>query len=190
MRLILGDGQHAHEVAEYLKDATSYEYSLVGREEEDFYLRSPIRSLVLGTGFPVIRKEIFERWEVHQSAFDTFINKFSHVSPSVDIGQGCYISIGVIIATGANIGNGVLANWNVSIGHNSTVSDFCVIAPGAVIGGAVNLGEAVYIGSNATILPGLNIGAGAVIGAGTVITRDVKENTIMVGNRARDISRN
>src|SRR5690606_11434500 len=41
------------------------------------------------------------------------------------------------------------------------------------------------IGGNATILPGLTIGAGAMIGAGSVVTRDVPDNAIVVGNPAR-----
>jgi acetyltransferase-like isoleucine patch superfamily enzyme len=41
------------------------------------------------------------------------------------------------------------------------------------------------IGANATILPGIRIGANALIGAGAVVTKDVPENAIMVGNPAK-----
>ena len=41
------------------------------------------------------------------------------------------------------------------------------------------------IGANATILPGDRIGANALIGAGAVVTKDVPENAIMVGNPAK-----
>jgi UDP-2-acetamido-3-amino-2,3-dideoxy-glucuronate N-acetyltransferase len=41
------------------------------------------------------------------------------------------------------------------------------------------------IGANATILPGLTIGARAMVGAGAVVTRDVPDGAIVMGNPAR-----
>jgi acetyltransferase-like isoleucine patch superfamily enzyme len=41
------------------------------------------------------------------------------------------------------------------------------------------------IGANATILPGITIGEGAMVGAGSVVTKDVPANTLVVGNPAR-----
>ncbi len=43
------------------------------------------------------------------------------------------------------------------------------------------------IGSNATIVPGITIGENAVVGAGAVVTKDVPDNTTVVGNPARPI---
>jgi acetyltransferase-like isoleucine patch superfamily enzyme len=43
------------------------------------------------------------------------------------------------------------------------------------------------IGSNATILPGLTIGEGALVGAGSVVTRDVPDNTVVAGVPARRV---
>ncbi|MDQ5954462.1 MAG: hypothetical protein QG583_390 [Patescibacteria group bacterium] len=43
------------------------------------------------------------------------------------------------------------------------------------------------IGSNATILPGITIGEGAVVGAGSVVVRDVKAHSVVVGNPATEI---
>nr|WP_269140723.1 DapH/DapD/GlmU-related protein [Radiobacillus kanasensis] len=41
------------------------------------------------------------------------------------------------------------------------------------------------IGSGVTILPGINIGENAMVGAGSVVTRDVPQNAIVVGNPAK-----
>ena len=45
----------------------------------------------------------------------------------------------------------------------------------------------VFIGCNSTILPGVKIGPNAVIAAGSVVTKDVKENTVVAGNPAKVI---
>jgi len=45
----------------------------------------------------------------------------------------------------------------------------------------------VWIGGHATILPGVRVGKGSLIGAGSVVTKDVEERTIVVGNPARKL---
>lgn len=49
----------------------------------------------------------------------------------------------------------------------------------------VTIKDNVWIGGSAIILPGVTIGENAIIGAGSVVTKDVPENTIVVGNPAR-----
>jgi galactoside O-acetyltransferase len=49
----------------------------------------------------------------------------------------------------------------------------------------VRIGNNVWIGSNAVILPGITIGDNSVIGAGSVVTHDIPENVIAVGNPCR-----
>lgn len=51
----------------------------------------------------------------------------------------------------------------------------------------ITLGDDVWIGANSVILPGVTIGRGAVIGAGAVVTKDIPEYAIAVGNPARVI---
>lgn len=51
----------------------------------------------------------------------------------------------------------------------------------------VKIGRNVWIGSNSTILPGVTVGDNAVIGAGSVVTKDIPENTVFAGNPAKFI---
>jgi len=50
------------------------------------------------------------------------------------------------------------------------------------------IGNDVFLGANAVVLAGVNIGDGAIIGAGSVVTKDVEENTVVAGNPAQRIS--
>ncbi len=50
------------------------------------------------------------------------------------------------------------------------------------------IGDNVFLGANAVVLAGVNIGDGAIIGAGSVVTKDVEKNTVVVGNPAQRIS--
>lgn len=49
----------------------------------------------------------------------------------------------------------------------------------------VNIGHNVWVGGNAIILPGVSIGDNSVIGAGSVVTKDVPRDVVVVGNPAR-----
>lgn len=49
----------------------------------------------------------------------------------------------------------------------------------------IHIGRNVWIGSNAVILPGVTIGDNSIIGAGSVVTKDIPENVVAVGNPCR-----
>lgn len=88
-------------------------------------------------------------------------------------------------AGGIIIGNNVMIASNVVItslthDYNSTNMRFSPIIKKKVI-----IGDDVWIGAGAIILPGINIGKGAVVGAGAVVTSDVPEFAIVIGNPAK-----
>lgn len=83
------------------------------------------------------------------------------------------------------IGNGCLLMAHVHIGHDVQIGDGVQIAPGAVIGGCVTIGNDVKIGMNASIVPHRTIGTHARVGAGAVVTHDIPDNEVWVGNPAR-----
>jgi galactoside O-acetyltransferase len=49
----------------------------------------------------------------------------------------------------------------------------------------VRIGDDVWIGSNVVILPGVTIGNNSVVGAGSMVTSDIPENVVAVGNPCR-----
>lgn len=51
----------------------------------------------------------------------------------------------------------------------------------------ISVGNNVWIGDNVTVLPGITIGNNVTIGAGSVVTRDIPDNTLAVGNPCRVI---
>lgn len=107
------------------------------------------------------------------------------IGNQVIINVGCYISGegGLVIEDGVIIG----ANAHVlSAGHDADGPDPW-IRHNALTFGPIRLGSGAWIGAGACVLEGRQVGTGAVVGAGSVVTRDVPDYAIVVGNPARII---
>ena len=117
------------------------------------------------------------------------IGTFVEIQKNAKVGKNCKISSHTFICEGVVIEDNVFVGHNVTFindpyprattddGQLQTEEDW-VCVPTHVKKGA-------SIGSSATIMCGITIGKNAVVGAGCVVTRDVPDNTIVVGNPAR-----
>ena len=127
---------------------------------------------------------------------------FSHIMGSAVIGSNCNIGQNVFIAAGVKIGSNNKVQNNVSIFTGVECEDDVFLGPSMVFTNVINPRSAVNrkeeykrtlikkgasIGANATIICGIEIGAYAMIGAGAVVTKDVKDFELLVGNPARQI---
>ncbi len=88
------------------------------------------------------------------------------------------------------MGNFSIINTGVILEHDSLVGDFTHLAPRVVTGGNVRIGSRTFIGLNATIRDNITIGNNCVIGAGSVVLKDVTDNTTWWGVPARLIKEN
>ena len=125
-----------------------------------------------------------------------------------ECGEKCYIELPFHASWGGHhvhFGSGIYANFNLTLiddGH-IYVGDRVLFGPNVIVATAnhplnaklrrqemqyvrdVHIGENVWIGSGAIILPGVSIGKNTVIGAGSVVTRDIPESVLAVGNPCR-----
>jgi len=130
---------------------------------------------------------------------NTKIWAFVHILPGAEIGMNCNICDSVFIENDVKIGNNVTIKCGVQLWNGLEIHDNVFIGPNATFTNdqfprskqyleeypKTILCEGASIGANATILPGLMIGENAMIGAGSVVTRDVPQNAVVVGNPAR-----
>jgi len=149
---------------------------------------------------------------IHKSAYvedakigeGTNIWHFVHVRNGAEIGKNC------------NIGKGVYIDSDVIIGDNCKIQNFATIYKGVTIGNNVLIGphvcftndmyprafiwneekivktnvlDGASIGANATIIAGITIGKYAMIGAGSVVTKDVADFSLVLGNPARVVGK-
>jgi acetyltransferase-like isoleucine patch superfamily enzyme len=117
------------------------------------------------------------------------ISKGVYVDFEVEIGDDCKIQNHVSVYHGVTIERGVFVGPHVCFTNDKIPR--AVNADGTQKGAAdwtvsrILVREGASIGANATILPGVTIGRFALVGAGAVVTRDVPDHALFVGNPAR-----
>ena len=146
---------------------------------------------------------------VHESAYvdegceigaGTKIWHFSHIMSHCKIGNRCNIGQNVVISPEVILGNNVKMQNNVSIFTGVVCEDDVFLGPSMVFTNVINPRSAVNrkseyaktivrkgasIGANATIVCGNNIGKYAFIGAGAVVTKEVPDYALVMGNPAK-----
>ena len=122
--------------------------------------------------------------------FATLVHPTARISPRSTLGEGCVISVGVIVAAHTHLGRHVFVNRGALIGHHTKVGDHASIMPGANVAGNCVVGEAAYVGMSAVVIDNLKVGAHSIVGAGAVVTRDVPDNVQVVGVPAKIVKEN
>jgi acetyltransferase-like isoleucine patch superfamily enzyme len=74
-----------------------------------------------------------------------------------------------------------MINLNCTIGHDCSIGNFVEMSPGVPISGNCVIGDYSILGTNATVLPKIKIGKNVIVGAGSVVTKDVPDNSLVVG---------
>ena len=105
----------------------------------------------------------------------------------VHIGDGFYANFNLVLVDDVDIyiGNNVMIAPNVTISPTGHPVHPDLRRGGTQFSVPVRIGDDVWIGANVAILPGVTIGNNSVIGAGSVVTRDIPENVVAVGNPCR-----
>jgi UDP-2-acetamido-3-amino-2,3-dideoxy-glucuronate N-acetyltransferase len=152
---------------------------------------------------------IEKNFYTHPSAFidegseigeGTKIWHFCHIMSNCKIGENCNIGQNVVISPEVVLGKNVKVQNNVSIYTGVECEDDVFLGPSMVFTNVTNPRSAVNrrgqyaktlvkkgasIGANATVVCGHDIGRYAFIGAGAVVTKDVPDYALVIGNPAR-----
>jgi sugar O-acyltransferase (sialic acid O-acetyltransferase NeuD family) len=113
------------------------------------------------------------------------VHPSASISPTAQIGVGSHVLANAVVAADVVIGQMCIVNNSANVDHECVLGDGVHMAPGAVLCGCITVGENTMIGANAVVLPRLRIGKNVVVGAGAVVTRDVPDDSVVVGNPAR-----
>lgn len=127
----------------------------------------------------------------------TRIWHYSHIMPEARLGKSCTVGQNVLIGSNVHIGDHVKISNNVSVYTGVTLEDDVFCGPSVVFANIMNprsecrprqpcqptfVQKGATLGANATIICGVTIGKYALIGAGSVVTKDVPDYGLIIGN--------
>jgi UDP-2-acetamido-3-amino-2,3-dideoxy-glucuronate N-acetyltransferase len=152
-----------------------------------------------------------EKYFVHESSYvddnveigeGTKVWHFSHIQSGSRIGKNCVFGQNVNVGNNVVVGNFVKVQNNVSIYEGVIIEDYVFCGPSMVFTNITDprskypqvgskyykktlVKEGASLGANCTIVCGNTIGRFAFIGAGAVVTKDIPDFALVVGNPAR-----
>jgi len=129
---------------------------------------------------------------------DTRIWAFAHVLNNVKIGEDCNLCDYVFVESGVTIGSRVTIKNGISVWSGVTIEDDVFMGPNCVLTNDLYprskgysehvttlIKQGASIGANATIICGNTIGRYSLVGAGAVVTKDVTDFALVIGNPAK-----
>ena len=205
--IIIGAGKYGEVYLAYLRDAG---IDIVGFLDDNPDLQGKFvkGKPVLGTISEM--KEIKDRYEIEAAycplgnnalriklleeakalgyKIPNYVHPSSIIHPSVRLGEGVYILLGVRIMPYTLIDDYLMISMNALIAHHNHLQKGTFISTGVNFGASIIAKEKTYIGIGATIMTGVHeLGQNCTIGAGAVVIRDVPDNAVVAGVPAKII---
>lgn len=108
---------------------------------------------------------------------------------NITIGDNVYINFGCIIldCSEVTIGSNTLLGPNIGLYAANHSTDATERINGGCYGKPIHIGNNVWLGGDVKVLQGVTIGDNTIIGAGSIVTKDIPDNVIAVGNPCKVI---
>lgn len=206
--ILIGAGDFGVEVFSWLKDAKDYNtewkfkafmdkdlnaltnisfcknYTVL---DEEKYTIEKDDVFVCTIANPEIREKVALRMKSKNAQFISLIHNSVIFMNDVTVGNGVILSPYCIASNSARIEDFVTVNFFTSIGHHVSLGAFSQINCNCDITGHVKIGKKANIGSSVCIIPKVVIGDNVKIGAGSVVLKNIPNETVVFGNPAKII---
>ena len=120
----------------------------------------------------------------------TVVHPAAFVDPSAKLGEGVFVAAGAFVGPRAEIGDGAIINTKASVDHDCKVGAFAHICPGVILTGAVTVGPLTTVGAASVVKPLVKIGANDLIGSGSIVVKNIGDNTVCFGSPAKAVKSN
>lgn len=195
--IIVGAGGFGKHLKSNIKNFNSNKYNFVGFFDKNIKLKTKFneknikknsKKYVFANGIGNFSyswyPKIFLKYKKLGFEFINLIHKTAIISNKVKIGLGSVFMENSLVKSGSQIGDFCIINSSAIVSHDVDIGDYCNISLGAKIGGNCKIGKNTFLGINSTIIQGIKIGSNSIIGAGAVVTKDVGNNVVVIGNPA------
>ena len=131
------------------------------------------------------RIQLFHEIGLNETNLATFVHPLAYVAPDVIIEPGVVIMPYAMISAAVHLCMGTLIMTGATVGHDTVIGPNGHVASQAVVGAYLKIGKGVHVGLNSCIREELTIKDYATVGMGAVLTKNVGDKEIWVGNPAK-----
>lgn len=164
-----------------------FEINYLGDEGSEYFNWNAVDGFILGIGDNKIRQKVADLIVTKKKSLLNVIHPSAIISNYATFGTGNFFAANVVVNALAKIADHCILNTGCIVEHECVVESGAHIAPGAVLAGNVMVGENSFIGANSVVKQGVTIGNGVTVGAGSVVTKNIPDNEIWVGNPAKKL---
>ncbi|MDO5655739.1 MAG: acetyltransferase [Flavobacteriaceae bacterium] len=146
------------------------------------YFENTDKRFTLGVGFPHVRYALYHKFLELGGAPFTLISANSDLGHfDIEIGEGVTMGYHCAISNSVHIGRGSFINAKTIVGHDSTIGEFCEICPSVNIAGHIDIGDYTFLGTGVIVYPKVKIGKNVSVTAGSIVRKNVPDNSIVHG---------
>lgn len=147
----------------------------------DYYLIWGIHTI----GRNYLIRQAFDRADIPSERLATVVHPSAFVASNACIEPGVFIMANCYVGPMAHVGLCSMLMANSLLAHNTSTGPLCHFSTGSVTGSYVDIGQCASVCYGTVVLEKKNLGHFAVAGAASVVTKDIPDGAIHIGNPAR-----
>ena len=137
----------------------------------------------------IIRSAILKRLNINESRFETLIHPSAKIFSTATVGNGCIIHYGTIVFNHTKISSFCVIAANCVIAVSNYIGRGALLGSGIITTTGVKIGSYSFIGSGTLIGEYIEIEPGAQVGMGSLILKNIKAGTFVLGNPPKTLDK-
>ena len=118
------------------------------------------------------------------------ISSHAYIDQNVLLGKGLQIMPNTVINCFSKISNFCIINSSATIDHECYLGKGVHIMGAASLAGRIRVNNFATVGTNATVIPDIELSEGSYVGAGSVVTKNINKDEIVIGNPSKYLKKN